>query len=137
MTIINLPTINGTNKNYKSPNNKTVPNKYKGKTTNLPTIKLQISQQKTTNLPKIKQQISQQKTSTHSAKTYTNYTNKHTDVMLILTQITTCQPRVLLKNPSPPPEIPIVTHDCSQIWVKIGRYDLVLGVTGSLYSGTG
>ena len=40
-------------KNYKSSNNKTVPNNYKGKTTNLPKIKLQISQQKTTNLPTI------------------------------------------------------------------------------------
>ena len=36
---------------HKSTNNKTVPNKYKEKTTNnLPTEKLQISQQKTTNL---------------------------------------------------------------------------------------
>ena len=39
---------------HKSTNNKTVPKKYKEKTTNLPTEKLQISQQKTTNLTTIK-----------------------------------------------------------------------------------
>ena len=56
-------------KNYKSFNNKTVPNKYKGKTTNLPTIKLyqtnikrnlQIYQQKNYKSHNKKLQILQQ-----------------------------------------------------------------------------
>ena len=52
LQILQQKTTNLTTKNYKSPNNKNVPNKYKGKTTNLPTKnykspnkKLQISQQ--------------------------------------------------------------------------------------------
>ena len=47
---------------HKSTNNKTVPNKYKEKTTNLPTEKLQIYQPKNYKSTKKKLQISQQRT---------------------------------------------------------------------------
>ena len=60
--------------------------------------------------------------------------------VLILTPITLHQSRALLKNPRLPQNIPKslqITKDCFKIWVNMGRYELVLGVTGSVKGGTG
>ena len=55
--------------------------------------------------------------------------------VLILTPITLHQSRALLKNPRLPQNIPKslqITKDCFKIWVNMGRYELVLCVTGSV-----
>ena len=88
-------------KNYKSSNNKTVPNKYKEKTTNLPTVKLQISQQKTTNLPTKNYKSTNKKT-----------TNLPTEKLHIsqqkITNLTTIQLSKI--KPSTAQHCPLMTH---------------------------
>ena len=55
-----------------------------------------------------------------------------TEEVLILTPITLHQSRALLRLPHNIPKSLQITKDCFKIWVNMGRYELVLGVTGSV-----
>ena len=55
-----------------------------------------------------------------------------TEEVLILTPITLHQSRALLRLPQNIPKSLQITKDCFKIWVNMGRYELVLCVTGSV-----
>ena len=55
-----------------------------------------------------------------------------TEEVLILTPITLHQSRALLRLPQNIPKSLQITKNCFRTWVNMGRYELVLGVTGSV-----